>query len=108
MAQQKSDSRIVPEGLRKLAPSHGVGPSGGGKAAAVTGDDRQLVMSFATAENPRTRRGAESVSKPSLLGAPSHKVPKANANPSQNDHARIERSPLSRNSCCCLGIPERS
>ncbi len=91
MAQQKSDSRIVPKGPRKLASSRGVEPPGGGKATAVKGDDLQLAMSFATAESSRTKREAERVNKPNLFGAGTHKVPQAEANSSQQDHARIEK-----------------
>ncbi|MFT5432870.1 MAG: hypothetical protein ACI9OJ_003574 [Myxococcota bacterium] len=91
MAQQKSDSRIVSKGPRKLASNRGVESSGGEKAATVTGDDCQLTMSFATAEKTRNSRETESARKPNLIGGSAQKGPKADANPSPDNHAWINR-----------------
>ena len=52
MTRQKSDDRIVPEGVRKGVPS-GESPRGG-KAVAVHPQGEQLRLPFATAENPES------------------------------------------------------
>jgi len=65
MTQQKSEDCIVPEGLRKLTSTRYIE---GGKAVPVTGVDQQLLLAFATAENPR-KGGAEGNHNPGLPGA---------------------------------------
>ena len=77
MAQQKSEDRIVPEGHRKLAPTRELECSGGGRAVPVKGEDQQLKLSFATAENSRVKRGAEGVAVPDRSGTKTRKAPKA-------------------------------
>lgn len=90
MAQQKSEDRIVPEGLRKLAPTRGSERPGGGRAVPVKGEDQQLLLSFATAENPRRKGGAEGVVAPDPSGAKAHKAPKAEDKQGSAGPARME------------------
>jgi len=90
MTQQKSEDRIVPEGLRKLTSTRGFERPGGGKAVPVEGEDPQLMLRFATAENPRRTRGAEGARKPDLSGAGAYKVPKARSKPRRAGPARME------------------
>lgn len=77
MTQQKSEDRIVPQGGVIPAPTQKVEPSGGGRAVPVKGEDQQLMLAFATAENPRQERGADGVEGPDLSGSKARKVPKA-------------------------------
>ena len=90
MAQQKSEDRIVPEGRRKSVPTRGVECRGGGRAVPVKGVDRQLMLPFATAENPRTARGAEGVEGPDLSVSEPRKVPKAKVKRRRAGPARME------------------
>jgi RNA-directed DNA polymerase len=90
MAQQKSESRVVPDGQRKLASTRGVERLWGGKAVPVKGEDPQLVLPFATAENPRVVRGAEGAKNLDLSREAACKVPKAKVKPSRAGPARIE------------------
>lgn len=48
------------------------------------------MLGFATAENPRSVRGAEGVERPDLSGPEAHKVPKAKLNQRQAGPARME------------------
>lgn len=50
MTRQKSESSIVPEGLRKRAPTE---PARGGKGVPVHQEKEQLGLPFATAESPK-------------------------------------------------------
>ena len=90
MTQQKSEDRVVPEGRRKSISTRGVEPPGGGKAIPVEGEDQQLKLLFATAENPRVRRGAAGARNPDLSGAGARKVPKAKGKPRRAGPARME------------------
>ena len=74
MTQQKSEDPVVPEDRRKAAPTRVVEPPGGGKGISVEGEDRQLTLSFATAENPGPVPGAEGVSQPDRSGDGAHQV----------------------------------
>jgi RNA-directed DNA polymerase len=57
MAPQKSDERIVPEGVRKSTQSD---EHRGGKALTVSKEEvRQVALPFATAEAPRERAGTK-------------------------------------------------
>ena len=89
-AQQKSENRIVPEGLRKLAPNRGVERLGGGRAVPVKGEELQLMLSFATAENPRSTRGAEGARGLDLSRSKARKVPKAKVKRRRAGPARME------------------
>lgn len=80
MAQQKSEDRIAPQGLRKSSVTRGVERSGGGRAVPVKEADQQLLLAFATAESPRKSRGAESARATDLSVVKAHKVPKAKVN----------------------------
>ncbi len=51
MGREKSDDRMVPEGLRKLAPTHP--PGGGGKAVTVSESVTQLELFSRTADSPK-------------------------------------------------------
>lgn len=77
MAQQKSENRVVPKGRRKSVSTRGAERPGGGKAVPVKGEDRQLTLSSATAENPCAKHGAEGVTGPDLSGSNTRKVPQA-------------------------------
>lgn len=90
MAQQKSEDRTVPEGLRKLAPTRGFERPGGGRAVPVKGEDQQLMLSFATAENPRRKGGAEGDVVPDLSGTKARKAPKAEDKQRSAGPARME------------------
>ena len=57
MAQQKSADRIKPKSSRKGASTQGIEHPGGGEAVPVNEQVRQLVMPFATAENPKGTTG---------------------------------------------------
>ena len=59
MTQQKSEDPVVPEGPRKPVPiPPGEGPVGGGKGIPVEEALPRQLLLFATAENPRPKRGA--------------------------------------------------
>ena len=90
MAQQKSENRVVPKGRRKSVRIWRGEPSGGGKAVPVKGEDQQLKLAFATAENPRSKRGAEGAEIPDLSGKEVRKVPKAKVKPRKAGPARME------------------
>lgn len=90
MTQQKSEDRIVPEGRRKPTSTRGVEPLGGGKAVPVKGEDQQLTLAFATAENPRKNRGAAGARNPGVPGEGARKVPQAKVKPSEVGPARME------------------
>jgi len=90
MAQQKSENRIVPEGRRKTVPTLGVERLGGGRAVPVKGEDQQLKLSFATAENPRAARGAAGEAGVDPSAPKTRKVPKAKDKQSVTGPARME------------------
>ena len=90
MTQQKSEDCIVPEGRRKSAPTRGIERPGGGMAVPVKGEGRQLMLPFATAENPRQNRGTESLPIPDLSDVGVHKVPKAKDKLRRAGPARME------------------
>jgi RNA-directed DNA polymerase len=90
MARQKSENRIVPEGRRKSAPTRGVERPGGGRAVPVKGEDQQLTLAFATAENPRGPRGAEGAEGLDGSGREVRKVSKAKVKLRRAGPARIE------------------
>lgn len=60
MTHQKSEDRTVPEGRRKPSPTQHDLSAGGGIAVPVEKVESQQLLLFATAESPRTKRGAES------------------------------------------------
>ena len=90
MTQQKSEDRTVPQGRRKAAPTRRLERPGGGRAVPVKGVDQQLMLSFATAENPREGRGAESADGSDRSGPKTQKAPKAKANQRRAGPARME------------------
>ena len=59
MSQQKSENREVPKAAGNRRQTRNARTTEGGKAVPVKEKERQLKLSFATAENPRGR-GAES------------------------------------------------
>lgn len=90
MSQQKSENRVVPDGRRKSVESRRAECSGGGKAVPVKGENRQLDLEFATADNPRIFRGAggDRPSDRSEGRAPT--VPKAKASARSAGSASLE------------------
>lgn len=90
MTQQKSEDCTVPEGRRKAAPTRGLECPGGGRAVPVKGVDPQLMLTFATAENPRRSRGADSVNVPDRSGSRTQEVPKARVEPRRAGSARMK------------------
>jgi len=76
MTHQKSEDGVVPEGQRKLSPTHGVS-DGGGKAVPIEEVSLEQLLLFATAESPRAARGAESVPNVDLSTGGPTKAPKA-------------------------------
>lgn len=90
MTQQKSENRIVPKGRRKSVPTRGAERPGGGRAVPVKGEDQQLMLAFATAENPRAYRGAEGSEALDLSGREARKVPKAKVKPRKAGPAKME------------------
>ena len=90
MTQQKSEDRTVPQGRRKSASTRRLERPGGGRAVPVEGEDQQLTLPFATAENPRALRGTESARNPDRFGARASKVPKAKAKLRRAGPARME------------------
>jgi RNA-directed DNA polymerase len=90
MTQQKSEDRTVPQGRRKAVPTRRFEHSGGGRAIPVKGEDQQLMLSFATAENPHDKSGADGVDGPDRSGPKARKVPKAKANQRRAGPARME------------------
>ena len=90
MTQQKSEDRTVPQGRRKSAPTRRSERFGGGRAVPVKGEDQQLKMSFATAENPRKIRGAKGVEGLDRFRQEAHKVPKARVKRRRAGPARME------------------
>lgn len=91
MAQQKSEKRIVPQGRGNSVPTSRVeNRGGGGKALPVKGEDRQLVLGFETAENPRPQRGADGAGDLDLSRSRAHKAPKPEPKASQAGPARME------------------
>ena len=92
MAQQKSEDRIAPQGLRKLSVTRGVERTGGGRAVPVKEVDQQLLLAFATAESPRKSRGAEGAKAPDQSAAKARKVPKAKVNRKPAGPATMEEA----------------
>lgn len=90
MAQQKSENRVVPKGRRKSVQTRGGERPGGGKAVPVKRADQQLLLAFATAENPRVARGAEGAEVPDPSGRKAQKVPKAKVKWRRAGPARME------------------
>jgi hypothetical protein len=77
MTQQKSEDGVVPEGPRKGPSTRGDSRQGGGKAVPVKEAGQQLMLPFATAENPRSDRGADSPLPMDLSMGKRHEAPKA-------------------------------
>ena len=78
MTRQKSENRIVPEGRRKAVPTVGVERPRGGKAVPVNEQAWQLVLPFATAENPSAHgEGAVCGKGPDLSVSGKRMAPKA-------------------------------
>ena len=90
MAQQKSENRVLPKGRRKAVPTQGAERPGGGKAVPVKGEDQQLMLAFATAENPRSVRGAASEYGLERSRSETHEVPKAKVKLGRAGSARME------------------
>jgi len=90
MTQQKSEDRTVPQGRRKSAPTRRTERFGGGRAVPVKGEDQQLRMSFATAENPRKIRGAKGAESLDRSRRKARKAPKARGNWRRAGPARME------------------
>ena len=91
MARQESEGCAVPEAPGNRSGTWTACRSGGGKAAPVEGEGRQLRLSFATAEDPwsggrgaKRRRGGDR-SPQSMRG-----VPKAKGKPKRVGPARME------------------
>lgn len=89
MTQQKSENRAVPEGRRKSVPTRRHEQTEGGKAVPVKEADRQFLLPFATAENPR-QRGPEGVDATDLSVAKMRKEPKARDKQKKAGSARME------------------
>lgn len=89
MTPQKSEDCVVPQGRRKPSPTRGIECPGGGKAVPVKEVGQQLLLVFATAENPR-EGGAEGAGAGDRSTARAHKVPKAKARPEQAGPATME------------------
>ena len=85
MTQQKSDDRVVPEGVRKPAPTEA---TRGGKAVTVEEEvARQAELPFATAAGPRKRVDARNAEESSVRHAPR---PKATGKGGQDVSATME------------------
>lgn len=87
MTQQKSEDCVVPEGLRKLAPTRT--STEGGKAVPVKGVGQQGLLPFATAESLR-KRGTERKPRSGQPGGRIQKVPKAKVNQPPVGPAKME------------------
>lgn len=90
MTPQKSEDRIVPQGRRKPSETQPVESAGGGKAIPVKEEDQQLMLSFASAENPPRQGGAEGAESVGRSTRKARKAPKAKANQEKVDPARME------------------
>lgn len=91
MTQQESEGRVVPEGRRKPVQTRGVEHRGGGKAVPVKEAGQQLLMPFATAENPRSTRGAKGAGKADRSALKARKVPKAKSTSKVAGPASMEK-----------------
>jgi group II intron reverse transcriptase/maturase len=74
MARQKSDRRVVPQGVRKDVPTATDEPARGGKAATVEQQTWQLGLCFETAEDPQGTVGGAAAHP---RDAATHAVPKS-------------------------------
>lgn len=98
MTRQKSENRIVPDGRgwpprRKSAGTRGSRQTerfGGGTAAPVKEVDRQLLLSFATADSPRVSRGATGNDSTGRPAVDAHWVPKARGRQNRAGPATME------------------
>lgn len=90
MTRQKSENRVVPDGRRKSSGTWGAMRLGGGKAVPVKEEDRQLLLTFATAESPRKLRGAGGADAVDLSTERAPLVPKAKGRQGQAGPATME------------------
>ena len=90
MTQQNPEDSVVPQVRRKSDPTRGVKRPGGGKAVSVKEADQQLLMPFATAESPRTSRGAEGARATDRSVTKARKVQKAKINRKPTGPATME------------------
>ncbi len=90
MSQQKSEDRVVPEGLGNLAPSHEVDYRGGGKAIPVMEAGVQLMLPFATAATEPRKRSPSSKSCVDRSSQSMVLEPKANIKSSPADPTSME------------------
>jgi RNA-directed DNA polymerase len=90
MTQQESENRVVPEGRRKPVPTRRTEHSEGGKAVPVKEAGQQLLMPFATAENPRGARGAEGAGEADRSASKARKAPKAKGTSKEPGSASME------------------
>ena len=94
MTQQKSENPIVPEGLRKLAPTRPRGKSlrGGGKGVPVDETTNQPDLPFTTAENPEMKmEGANARVDRDLSLSGLSEVPKVKVKGRKRTSATVER-----------------
>jgi hypothetical protein len=90
MAQQKSEDRVVPKGRRKSTPTREIEQPGGGRAVPVKGEGQQLMLPFATAENPQQQSGARRTRVPDRSGLRVQMAPKAKGKVGRAGPARME------------------
>ena len=90
MTQQRKEDPAVLQGRRKTVVTQGIEHPGGGKGVPVEGEDRQLILALATAENPRADRGAKGAKERDRSRSETQKVPKAKAKVREAGPARME------------------
>ena len=92
MTQQKSEDPVVPEGPRKPVPIPPIeSPAGGGKGIPVEEALPRQLLLFATAENPRPKRGARTKPPVDLSTESVAQAPKATSNDRQAAAATMQR-----------------
>ena len=88
--RQKSEDLVVPQPTGNRGRTDEARSRRGGKGVPVKEVESQLPLFFATAENPRSTRGAEGGRGGDRSPLRSHKVPKARARPTGETPASME------------------
>jgi RNA-directed DNA polymerase len=89
MTQQESEDRVLPQRQRKLFPTREVEPREGGKAVPVEEAESRQLLLFATAESPRSERGAEAAAAVDRSTEATNEAPKAKNKPLQANPATV-------------------
>ena len=89
--RQQSEDLVVPDPRGNPGGTRALRRAGGGKGVSVKEVEHQQRMFFATAENPRSLRGAEGAQTRDPSPASARKVPKAKTTPTSEAPVRMEK-----------------